>query len=109
MELTIRYIRPNLTSNETRAFWNWADKGVLYPGLHEQISHSFGERMTPGEVFAEFNIGDRFGLSCRSMMMGDVVEIDGHQFICMPAGWNHVDRERTANLCEFLEEMKKAA
>jgi len=48
------------------------------------------------EVFARFNIGDRAGLRCRSMSVGDVVVFgSGAAFVCKGCGWERVSLSNT--------------
>lgn len=44
------------------------------------------------EVFIKFNIGDRGGLKCRSMSVGDVVKICDKYFLCDSVGWVEVKK-----------------
>jgi hypothetical protein len=87
MMLAIYYVRDNMDFSLRERVIAASLRGLVASiKLYEEVSRSYGERMTLEEVFEEFN-GEKFGKQIRSMSVGDIVVLNDSAYVCAPTGW----------------------
>jgi hypothetical protein len=95
LKATLYY--PNAKDADTRGrlFMGLRPEGVTYYKVWE------GEAEGAGQVFEKFNVGDYGGIQCRSMSVGDIVEIDGKFLHCDIIGWSEVSPPEIVEPAKF--------